>query len=158
MFPRVTCFPHTHITRDACFPWIAVSDMCFPLTLFEISPHIHIPIYSSYIYVYASKSWGADYSNFITLLAFIFCLTTRWWWYNATLYIIIIRLHGILVPGPHLHQFLDWLLLVLRMRSSIFVGQEVLIEAEQVVIGFIKLVNIKAMLYAYKASETLWFE
>jgi len=32
--------------------------------------------------------------------------------------IIIIRLHGILVSGPHPHQFLDWLLLVLRMRSS----------------------------------------
>jgi len=69
---------------------------------------------------------------------------------------IIIRLHGILVSSPHPHQFLDWLLLVLRMHSSIFMGQEFLIDAVQVVIGFIKLV--KAMRYAYKASETLWFE
>ena len=26
--------PHTHIPRDPCFPLNAVSDMCFPLTLF----------------------------------------------------------------------------------------------------------------------------
>jgi len=69
---------------------------------------------------------------------------------------IIIRLHGILVSGPHPHQILDSLLLVLLMRSSIFVGQEFLIDAVQVVIGCIKLV--KAMRYAFKASETLWFE
>jgi len=69
---------------------------------------------------------------------------------------IIIRLHGILVSGPHLHQFLDWLLLVLHMHSIIFVGQEFLIDTVQVVIGFIKLV--KAMRYAYKTSDTLWFE
>jgi len=35
-------------------------------------------------------------------------------------------------------------------------GQEFLIDAVQVVICFIELV--KAMRYAYKASETLWFE
>jgi len=46
--------------------------------------------------------------------------------------------------------------IVLRMRSSIFMGQEFLIDTVQVVIGFIKLV--KAIRYAYKASETLWFE
>jgi len=69
---------------------------------------------------------------------------------------IIIRLHGILVSGPYPHQFLDWLLLVLRMRSSIFVSQEFVIDTVQVVLGFIKLV--KAMRYAYKASETLWSE